>query len=381
MTRGRAISTWLELLRADDVRQAMSTIRECPQPTLCFVLADRDGHIGLQGCGRFPQRINPHAGLLPVPAWEQQNQWSGWLDSKHLPSMYDPPEGFVATANEPRNPPNGPLLVTQIVPDYRYRRIQEALGELDLATVEDMQRLHYDLVSVQARDLLDEFMPHLPDGPLKDELSKWDYRYDPDSHQATLFQRLYRHVMVEMLGTDRGVGWRRMLYLCTRVGYSTMILTAADHMLFDDQSWWWVGRDKGQIIRRAASRVGTEKAPTWSRINNFHFTNRFFGNHQVGRLLGFHSREYPMPGNHATLFQGHVFQTAAREQTFAPCYHFVTDFQTDDCWTNLPGGPSESRFSRYYKTGLSDWLAGKYRCLRVDASSRDDGKDSPNSNE
>jgi penicillin amidase len=70
-----------------------------------------------------------------------------------------------------------------------------------------------------------------------------------------------------------------------------------------------------------------------------------------------------MPGCHATPFQGHVFQTANREQTFAPSYHFVTDLGSHEAWTNLPGGPSESPFSRYYRTDIDRWRDGHYKRL------------------
>jgi penicillin amidase len=234
-----------------------------------------------------------------------------------------------------------------------------------------MQDLQYDLVSLQAHELLALFLPHLPDGTIKKRLAQWDCRYTPQSSEATLFQRLYINVMIELLGHDRGVGWSRMLYLCTRVGYSNMILAAADRLLYNNDSWWWHGRDKGTIIRRAAARLeGTPDVP-WSEVNNFHFTDRFFGGHQVGRLLGYNSRKYPMAGCHATPFQGHVCQTAAREQTFAPCYHFVTDLGTDEAWTNLPGGASESRFSKFYKNGVPLWLAGEYKRLAVPPDAND----------
>ena len=49
---------------------------------------------------------------------------------------------------------------------------------------------------------------------------------------------------------------------------------------------------------------------------------------RVGRVLGFHTGDMPMPGCHATPFQGHVLRTARREITFAPSYHFVTDLGT-----------------------------------------------------
>jgi penicillin amidase len=43
-------------------------------------------------------------------------------------------------------------------------------------------------------------------------------------------------------------------------------------------------------------------------------------------------------------------------------------------WTNLPGGPSESRFSRHYQSDIGNWIAGEYKELKVPAtnSSSDD---------
>ena len=56
--------------------------------------------------------------------------------------------------------------MTQCVPDYRKRRADELLARCKNATVEDMQAIQYDVVSLQARDLLEVFLPCLPDGPI-----------------------------------------------------------------------------------------------------------------------------------------------------------------------------------------------------------------------
>ena len=359
-----AITTWLDLVQCESVTRAMDVISDCTQPTLCFILADKDGHIGKQACGSIPMRNNPRGGLVPVPAWDEANHWQGWLPKDLLPSVYDPPEGYIATANEECNPENGPLIVTQTVHDYRLRRIEERLNELEQATIQDMQELQYDVVSVQARDFLEVVLPHLENGPLKKLLREWDCSYSVDSTIAPIFQQLYRFTMMELLGNDRGIGWRRMVYLCSRAGFSCMVLTAADRLMQRDESWWWHGRDKGELIRKAADRVDLEQTTMWSDINFFHFSNRFFGGHRVGRLLGYDSRRHGMAGNHATPFQGHVYHTATRESTFAPSYHFVTDLGEDLAWTNLPGGPSESRFSKFYRSDVPLWLEAEYKELR-----------------
>lgn len=361
---GKGMATWLEMVASRNTREAMDVARNCPQPTLCWIFADSDGHIGMQTNGRFPNRAPRHNGLVPVPAWEPANHWRGLVDKEALPSVYDPPEGFVATANEDVSPPGGPRLVTQPVPAYRKQRIVERLVQLPRATLEDMQQLQYDLISVQARQLLEIFLPHLPE-PIRERLSQWDHSYDADNKDATLFQRLYANVLMEIFGHKEGIGWRRMVYLVSRVGFSIMVLTAADRLLRQEESCWWRKRNKGALIRRAAERLLGEPDAPWSQMNSFHFADRFFGTHQVGRMLGFATPRYPMPGCHATPFQGHVQQTAGREITFAPSYHFVTDMGTDEAWTNLPGGPSESRFSRYYKSDLPLWFEQEYKRLKV----------------
>src|SRR3990172_683140 len=220
-------------------------------------------------------------------------------------------------------------------------------------------------MSMQANDLLPVLLALVEDGPLKRSLASWDRRYDPDSTEATLFQHFYRNVVLEIFGHEKGIGWRPMFYLCTRMGYSTMVLTAVDRTLRKVTSAWWRGRDKCELVRRAALRAQQEPVQKWSEFNSFHFTNRYFGagKGRTRRLFGFRSKPIGMPGCHATPFQGHLLTTATRESSFAPSYHFVTDLGSDEAWTNLPGGPSENRFSKWYKVDIPRWLTGQYKRL------------------
>jgi penicillin amidase len=332
------------------------------------VFADRAGHIGMQGCGSFPKRRPGLHGLLPIPAWDERNHWQGRIPCHLLPRVYDPPEGFLATANNNINPPGGPEFITLPLPNYRCDRIVERLAELPRATLADMHRLQYDVVSLQARRMLELFLPQLDDSPLRQRLAAWDCSYSIESREATLFSRLYRNVLLEIFGqapnsNGGGIGWRRMLYLSSRAGYSMMVLTVIDRLLERDNSLWWSGRNKAELIRRAAERLAREPDEPWGEINTFHFVNRFFPGRRVGRALGFRSGRIAMPGCHATPFQGHLLATATRETSFAPSYHLVTDLGADEIWTNLPGGPSESRFSAFYKNDLPRWQSGVYKRL------------------
>lgn len=366
---GHSLVTWLSMVECANTLDAMQLARECPQPTLSWVFADSQGHIGRQANGLFPERPAGYSGLLPIPAWDKANHWRGWLPRSLLPGEYDPPCGYVSSANEDVNRPGGAQLITLPVPDYRKRRIDERLADMPRAAIADMQALQYDVISLQARDLLDVILPHLSEGEVKERLLTWDHGYDPGSLEATLFSRLYRNVLLEIFGQDAGersgLGWRRMLYLCSRAGFSMMVVTCIDRLLTKPDSLWWEGRDKGQLIRRAAAHLTTETDQPWAVTNAFHFTNRYFEGELVGRTLGLHTSELPMPGCHATPFQGHLIRSATRETTFAPSYHFVCDLSTAEAWTNLPGGPSESGFSRWYKNDIQRWRDGQYKRLAV----------------
>lgn len=364
---GRAIGSWLDVLAATSTSEAMEAVRQSPHPSLVWVFADSMGNIGKQASGWLPRR-GKASGLVPVPAWNEANHWQGVVEPERLPGEYNPPRGFVASANEEAYLADGTPLHSHGLHDYRRRRIDERLIELPRATLTDMQALQYDVFSIHARELLPVLLFHLAeDHPLRGKLDAWDRCFDPKSEGAALFISFYRHVLFEVFGHERGIGLRRMIYLATRIGYSAVVLTAIDRVLPKVTSSWWRERDKGEMIRRAADRAAAEKPQRWRDLNSFHFTDRFFGGNQgqttTGRLLGFHSSKTPMPGCHATLFQGHLKVTATRESTFAPSYHFVADMGTDEAWSNLPGGPSENRFSKWYKADIARWTTGEYKRL------------------
>ena len=129
-------------------------------------MADSEGHIGMQGCGSFPQRKSQTGGLAPLAAWDPETTGKAGCHVINYRAFTIHQRDFVATANEEQNQPGQPMLVTQPCHDYRVRRIRERLNELPVVTIEDMQALQYDVVSLQARELLEMALPHLPDGNL-----------------------------------------------------------------------------------------------------------------------------------------------------------------------------------------------------------------------
>ncbi|MEK6238279.1 MAG: penicillin acylase family protein, partial [Planctomycetales bacterium] len=197
---GKSLATWTALAECGETEAAMELVRDCPEPPLCWMFADADGHIGRQVSGRFPKRNSNRLGVIPVPGWDESNHWDGWISVSELPSEFDPPEGFLCSANENLTSPDGPVLTTLPGADYRRRRIAQRLDALPSATTDDCRELQYDVFSMQAEDLLERLLPLLPDGEAKRRLDSWDRQYRVDSKDAALFARFYAFLVAEVFG-------------------------------------------------------------------------------------------------------------------------------------------------------------------------------------
>jgi len=182
---GQSIGSWLEVMGCQGTQQAMDLVCENPHPTLVWVFADRAGHIGRQASGWLPARPAGRNGLVPTVAWDETLHWQGRVECELLPRLYDPPEGYLASANENVDRAPERLIHSHALGWYRKQRIVDCLHQLPRASVHDMQQLQYDVTSLQAKRLLAIFLPELPKSPLKDSLENRDIRYNAENTKAT----------------------------------------------------------------------------------------------------------------------------------------------------------------------------------------------------
>ena len=93
-----AVTAFLRLEKAHDIHEAMDAVHGAPIPDQNFVVADSSGHIAWTIAGRVPRRFG-HDGLMPVSWANGQAGWNGYLAPGEIPSIIDPADHRLWTAN------------------------------------------------------------------------------------------------------------------------------------------------------------------------------------------------------------------------------------------------------------------------------------------
>lgn len=197
---------YLASLRMDQARTWEEFREACGYnriPAENMVWADRQGNIGYQAAGIQPLRRN-WSGLIPVPG-DGRYEWDGYLPITALPHAYNPPAGFVVTANHylmPNDYPWPEAMHYTWADPYRASRITELLGSGRLFSVAEVARVQNDDLSIPARSLV----PLLRDLPLasetsaqaRDRLLAWNFVLDKDSVAAGVYAMWQRRLQANV---------------------------------------------------------------------------------------------------------------------------------------------------------------------------------------
>lgn len=355
------ISSVLSLLEASTVEMGMELVRKI-ETAWSFVFADTRGNIGFQMSGRVPRRREGVSGLVPLPGWIPDNDWQGYQPPEDLPHAFNPREGYLVTANHDLNAYGNIHPINMAMGSYRADRIAFLLQQSDQWTVNDMFRVQYDVYSLQAERFMKHLRPLLPDTPNGRLLKTWDFHYDADSRGAFLFEQFYKELFRQVFGRG-GMGESVVDHLARETGVFVDFFANFDRILLSEQSVWFAGESRRSIYRRAWEAIATLTPRRWGEVQSFTLSHMLFGG-KLPRCLGFDRGPLQGIGNRATIHQGQLYRSAGRVTTFMPSYRFVTDLEDTCLYSNLAGGPSDRRFSRWYCSELELWKNGIYKKLQ-----------------
>jgi len=157
-----------------------------------MVWAGKDGTIGWQSVGIAPIRNN-FSGLVPVPG-DGRYEWDGYLPILDKPNSLNPELGYIATANQsvtPQEYEHWNAIGYSWSDPFRGSRVEEVLNTEALLSMEQMQSLQTDYLSIPAR-ILTPYLKNVSFEAEKDIaaqglLDGWDYRLEAESIPAAIY--------------------------------------------------------------------------------------------------------------------------------------------------------------------------------------------------
>ena len=326
-----------------------------------WVFADGSGRIGYQMSGQLPHRDEEATGFVPMPGWDPKWDWRGFVDPGDLPGVLDPPDGFIVTANNDLNHWGVADPINMPMGDYRARRIADLLSvePVDLSV---FRRIHQDTYSLQAEEMMAILTPLLPGSRIGHRLGAWDFRYEPDSQGAVLFEAFYRELLIEMFAPE-GMGQPVVDHLVDATGVFIDFYRNFDRILVSPDSAWLGDRDLDSVYSNAFGRVDPNEDRRWGEVNRVTLTHILLGGKLPG-WTGFDVGPIEIKGGRATPHQGQIYESAGRTTSFAPSLRMLVDMGQPGTQTALAGGPSDRRFSKWYTSDLERWQRGEYKDLR-----------------
>jgi penicillin amidase len=208
------MATQLQMMRADSVAAFEAATRPWVAPQQNMVVADRAGRIGYVAHARVPLRGESHdlKGYVPAPGWEAKYDWVGTVPADQLPREFDPPRGWIATANQRIHASDYPHFMTsEWAAPFRQQRIEELLEAKPKQSIEDLRAIHADVKSLAATSLLVHLKQAQSKHPLAAaahaELAAFDGTMRADAAAPAIYWAWLRHltsgVLADELGPER----------------------------------------------------------------------------------------------------------------------------------------------------------------------------------
>jgi penicillin amidase len=210
--------------------------------------------------------------------------------------------------------------------------------------------------------------PLLPDTRQGKILKNWNFEYSADSEGAFLFDRFYKELYLEVFGKN-GFGTEAVEHIDKHTGMFNDFYINFDKILLSEKSLWFGNHTREELYLQAAEKALKSQPEKWGNTRKVIMKNILFDG-KLPKFLGFDRGPITLIGSLATPHQGQVFESAGRQTTFAPGFRMVIDLGTDEMNTNMAGGPSDRRFSKWYCSDLENWISGKYKTIAVNSEKK-----------
>jgi penicillin amidase len=371
-----------EMSLAGDCYSFREALRSFDNPSQNIVYADTKGNIAYTLNGRIP--IRPKGdGSIPAPGWTGDYEWTGFIPFEELPHLFNPPCGFIASANNQVQKPDFPYFIGKdyVVSD-RAGRIVELLKTNEKVDLAYFKRMQFDLISLSARifsshvKTLNVTDPELK--PIIEGMATWDGKLDQNSSMACVFEVTIRFAIRMLLDHHlgdfglrvRGEGpfpgeWPGHIW-----EWFVNLLDEPDSPSFDMGH----GEKRDDILNLALREAvhflkvefGSElKNWQWKKLHFLIFNHILGAQKPLDRI--FNLGPFPLGGDASTIWATYMdFHGLEVKPVVGPPFRFIADLgDLDHCEGILAPGQSGHATSPHYSDGIKPWFEGSYHPILI----------------
>jgi penicillin amidase len=342
---------------ASSCKELTTALADWNLPTLNVVYSDDQGHIAYHAIGRLPRRP---AGLMGVPIQDAAHEWQGYIPFDEMPNSFDPPSGFLATANSRVTTENSPHPITLEWADpYRAQRIYKALQGRDQLTPKDMLAVQTDIYSEVDQEIGHRLAYAIDHTAGSDErlrkaadlMRSWDGRLTTESAAASIVTKaryvFWPLILQPKLGKD--AEW---------YSWSTSNFAEEEIIMHGNADWLPSTYKNWDALLTAAVRKGMDDGKAPGDLSVWHYGSWHVVDieHPLAPFLPIISRvagtgPQPLSGDTTTVKQVGL--------AFGPSQRFTIDWSDVDGSTHdIVLGESGDPYSPYFKDQWDDYYGG-----------------------
>jgi penicillin amidase len=341
-------------------------------PAQNLIYADTKGNIGYQAPGRLPIR-GAGDGWLPQPGWDSAYDWTGFIPFEELPVSYNPPEGYIVTANNAIVTDDYPYFLSRDW-DYGYRAARishliqrkSATGPLTGRGMHEIQMDDEMWIGKQLAAAMGGVAVQ-GKGPKAavDLLRTWDAQNRADSPAAAYANVLWSN-LVHNVFIDRKVP--------LPVDDQGRLFTVVGTMLDDPGDPLWMndrlsvsGMD--EMLALSAKQAYAELSKlqgenvtgwNWGKLHALTLTSSTLGSSGIKPIeMLFNRGPYAVSGGASVVNATGWKMGESYATTTVPSMRMIVDLADFDksTWIHLTGASGHA-FNEHYTDQTEDWAAG-----------------------
>ncbi|MCE2503880.1 MAG: penicillin acylase family protein [Chlorobi bacterium] len=381
---GRNVSHELTALQklnaAKNFLQFRDALKHGGVPGLSILYADRHGTIGYVPCLRSPIRnaANPYR---VNPGWDSRYNWRGAHQVSKMPTLKNPDQGFIASANNKITNFPGLSIPGLWVDPSRAIRLEEYLDEGNEFQVIDCVQMQGDVLSEHMRYMVEFLIRAFPDSAQQGRkvreglalLHKWDGEMNAESPEASiaaewsqivyektwkdeLGESVYRHFMLVAQLPLKNI--RRQLMTNSRWFDD---VTTPQREVRDDI----LRKSFGDALDSLHNRFGTWNVHEWKfgKIHTLTFRHPFSATEQLRNVVNI--GPFEVGGATTTLNNGEWEFNRPYDVELGPSMRQIVDFADTTVFLRsvLATGQSGQPMNGRYQDQTIIWLYNGYVSL------------------